>query len=67
MSEIVFICSVYIPIYAYFLTISMSMKAVIHLHGVHERLVEGVVKVRDDRAEWVDLKIVNYLKGNKST
>ena len=33
----------------------MSMKSVIHLHGVHERLVEGVVEVRDDWAEWVDL------------
>ena len=64
MSEIVFLLSLHSHV---FLTISMSMKAVIHLHGVHERLVEGVVKVRDDRAEWVDLKIVYYLKGNKST
>ena len=42
----------------------MSMQGVIHLHGVHKRLVEGVVQVRDDWAEWVDLLIVYCLKGN---
>ena len=37
------------------------MKADTHLHGVHEGLVEGVVQVRDDWAEWVDVAGVDQL------
>ena len=37
------------------------MKADTYLHSVHEGLVEGVVQVRDDWAEWVDVPGVDQL------